>query len=243
MNKKNILVNIILLTLLVLLIFKENYIPKIYNIIKSKSSSEINIETEDYKHETALYKEYNKKGNIVMLGNSITYRVHWNELLNRNDIINRGIGHDITKGMLTRLNYVFNANPRICFIMGGINDINKGIDTEVIVSNLNQISDKLKKKNIKPIIYSIIYVAESYPEYEQKNKLILNTNKEIETMCLKNDIEFINLNHTLSSNKALKKMYSFDGLHLTALGYVKWKEIIAPIINREIEEQNKTKHQ
>jgi lysophospholipase L1-like esterase len=235
MNKKKlILVNFILLALLVLIILKENYIPRFYNSIKSKTPSEININTTDYKHETELYNAYSKKGNVVMLGNSITYRANWNELLNRNDIINRGIGNDVTEGMLMRLNSVIDVKPRICFVMGGINDINKGVKTKNIVSNLSEIAYILKQNRITPIVYSIIYVAKSYPNYEKKNNLIQKTNIDIEAMCLKNEIEFVNLNDVLSSNKILNKSDSFDGLHLTASAYSKWKNIIEPIINRKI---------
>ena len=37
-----------------------------------------------------------------MLGNSNTYGVDWVELLDREGIINRGIGSDITEGFLNR---------------------------------------------------------------------------------------------------------------------------------------------
>lgn len=239
MNKKTlIIINILLLVILVCISVKENYLPKFYNFIKSKTPvKEVEIKTQNYKHETALYKEYNKKGNIVMLGNSITYRVHWNELLNRNDIINRGIGNDITKGMLMRLQDVYKANPKICFVMGGINDINKGVKKDEIVSNLHQISSQLKSKNITPIIYSIIYVAESYPNFIEINQKIHSVNKNLIAMCIKNDIKFVNLNEVLATNKTLNETYSFDGLHLTASAYKKWKEIITPIIIKALDEE------
>ena len=58
-----------------------------------------------------------------MLGNSLTNRISWNELLVRDDIANRGIGSDITAGFINRINFVFNVKPKICFIEGGVNDL------------------------------------------------------------------------------------------------------------------------
>ncbi len=50
--------------------------------------------------------------NIVMLGNSLTNRISWNELLGRDDVANRGIGSDITAGFTHRINFAFNVNPK-----------------------------------------------------------------------------------------------------------------------------------
>ncbi len=48
-----------------------------------------------------------RKGEIVFLGNSITERVSWSELLENDKIINRGIGGDICWGVYDRLDEVF----------------------------------------------------------------------------------------------------------------------------------------
>jgi len=238
-NKKLLILNIILLTALAIITIKEDYHKRLIYKINSKLSSENKKFNSywEYKHETELYKYYNKEGNIVMLGNSITYRANWNELLNRNDIINRGIGNDLTEGMVNRLESVINVNPKICFVMGGGNDINKGISPEIIASNINTIIKKLTENGIKPKIFSIIHVSETFPDFKNVNIEITQTNNLIRNLCSADSVSFIDLNLTLSKNNMLKEEYSFDGIHLSALGYNKWKEIITPIITHELSPQ------
>ena len=76
----------------------------------------------EYNVRRSLFEVYQPKDiRIVMLGDSITDKVDWNELLSRTDVVNRGIGSDITEGFINRLSDIYVLNPETCFIMGGIN--------------------------------------------------------------------------------------------------------------------------
>lgn len=212
---------------------RESYFQKLISKITAVHVTQDNNFWDNwkYKQEMDLYKVYRKEGKIVMLGNSITYRCNWNELLNRDDVINRGIGSDTTEGFLNRLEFVYNTNPEICFIMGGINDIYKGENPKMIVNNLASLIDSLKAKNIKPVIQSILYVAEDCPNAEQLNKQIETTNQLIEKMCLSKKELFWNLNKTLNNEDYLREEYSFDGIHLTFEAYKKWGHRITQFLN------------
>jgi len=234
-NNRLILINVILFVGLISLSMQKN--DPASKIIKLKSQDVVDTTYLDnwrYKTEIDLYKYYQKDGKIVMLGNSITYLVDWNELLNREDVINRGIGSDITEGFLARIEYVFNVKPTLCFIMGGVNDIAKGIRPEKITLNLGEIARRLNEKDIKPIIFSILYAGANYPNYIDFNKSVKHTNMMIKEMCIEKEIKFFDLNVSLSDNEVLQAKYTFDGLHLTGLGYDKWREIMLPIIEREL---------
>lgn len=234
--KHSILINIILLLAITFVVLKSDFYDNLIYKFSNKASAEDSYQNRwEYKHNTDLYKLYNKPANIVMLGNSITYRVDWNELLNRTDIANRGIGNDITLGMLNRLQDVYDVNPKVCFVMGGINDIMNDIEPEKIVLNIEAICNDLKEKNIKPIVYSIIYTSKKYPNHKNINNIILQTNSLLELGCFNNNITFVDINTTLSDNYSLKQEFSFDGVHLSAQGYKIWKELINPIIKQEID--------
>ncbi len=162
-----------------------------------------------------------------MLGNSITYRVDWSELLNRNDVINRGIGSDITEGFLNRLKYIYSVDPKICYIMGGVNDIAQKIPQEVTVQNIRIIIDSLKQHRIIPVLQSVLYVAENYRNSEFMNQKINSLNSELVKVAGDCNITFLDLNASLSSGNRLIGEYALnDGIHLTGAGYEKWKIVL-----------------
>jgi len=184
-----------------------------------------------YIEEMSHYSVYRKHADIVMLGNSITERADWSELLNRNDIVNRGIGSDITEGYLNRMESIYSVSPKICFIMGGVNDIAKNISLESTVSNIAQICKELNVHQIIPVLQSVLYVANTYPEYEKMNMSIFRMNLEFERVASENNIRFVDLNQHLASEKELIAEYVLsDGIHLNGAGYAKWRTVLSGII-------------
>ena len=77
-------------------------------------------------------------GKIVFLGNSITEMGDWKKLTGDSTVINRGIGGDITFGILQRLDEVLNRKPSKIFLLIGINDIGKDIPPAVIADNIKK---------------------------------------------------------------------------------------------------------
>lgn len=239
MSKKTlIIINFILISLLIAISIYEKYPFKIRKHIALLNSDLPSFwHNKNYRHEMTLYKHYHKTANIVMLGNSITYRANWNELLQRNDIINRGISGDITAGYIARLQHVYKARPKLCFIMGGINDVIQGIDKDTIVNNLLTISQKLKQNNIKPFLFSVLYVANTFPHSKSTNQLIQTINKDIKALSAENNILYIDVNEVLSENHHLKEIYSYDGIHLNGTAYQKWSHLLTPIIKANLPDE------
>jgi lysophospholipase L1-like esterase len=185
------------------------------------------LDNPEYVEKISLYSVYGKQGKIAMLGNSITARVDWSELLNRNDIINRGIGSDVTEGFLNRMEYIYSVKPQICYIMGGVNDIARNIKLEETVQNIKKIIEGLKQHKIKPVLQSVLYVADTYPNYLAMNQKIESMNAELEKVAKESKVIFLNLNNILSSENQLIKEYAIkDGIHLNGSGYEKWKSVL-----------------
>jgi len=164
--------------------------------------------------------------NIVMLGDSITEGINWNELLERDDISNQGIGEDTTEGFLNRVEYVYKLKPEMCFIMGGVNDLGKNIPIKNIMDNIAIIVSRLKENNIKVIMQSTLYVSKKWPFYKKRNKDIMKLNQQIKEYCNKYNVDYIDINQVVSQNGILQDKYTEDGVHLLENGYEKWKELI-----------------
>lgn len=172
------------------------------------------------------FMTYEGQANIVMLGDSMTEFAHWNELLGRNDVVNRGISGDITEGILNRLETVVKVKPRYCFFMGGINDFVKGISFDITVGNSIAIINRLNDNGIRPVIQSVIYTGYNYDGQKEINLLASRINEVMKKFAINNNIYFLDLNNYLSEGGLLNPDYTYDGLHLNAKGYSIWGQVI-----------------
>ena len=107
------------------------------------------------------------------------------ELLGVNSIANRGVGDDVTEGYLNRLNDFNNKNIKLCFIMGGINDITDGIEIEHTFENMKKIILKLKRMNIQPILQSTLFIAKQRKDYIEINNKVLKLNLLYKNIVIK----------------------------------------------------------
>jgi lysophospholipase L1-like esterase len=177
-----------------------------------------------YSEQLNIEPAYIRPTKIIMLGTSHVYKAHWDELLNRSDIGNRGIGSDITAGFLHRLRFVFASRPQICFIEGGGNDIAWHIPVDTIIPNLGKLVDTLRTAHICPVLHTIFHVAANYPASAYVNDQITMVNKRILQLAASRNIEYIDMNATFAPEHVLLPQYSQpDGIHLNARAYLRWK--------------------
>ena len=145
------------------------------------------------------------KFSIVMIGDSITDGAEWYELLKNNEVQNRGIGGDTTKGILDRLDTI-NKSIKKAFIMIGINDIAGYKRVDEIYNNYIKILEDLERKDIKVYIQSVLYVGKNYPNSDYFNKEVKNLNKKLEQIAKDKKIDFIDLNSIFAPNNYLEKI-------------------------------------
>lgn len=184
-----------------------------------------------------VIKEFKKHplnfGDIVFIGNSITAEgKDWSERLNCPNIKNRGIGGDVTDGVLARLDEITYFKPKAVFLLIGINDLwnNKpNIPSfEYISSNIIKISKAINKgsPNTKIYIQTILPVEKAI---YKKNIMIINSIlKQAEKS---NPYKIIDL-HSVFVNEqgAIKSNLSTDGIHLSEKGYDIWTNFIKATI-------------
>jgi lysophospholipase L1-like esterase len=176
---------------------------------------------------TDLYAAYQpKQANIVMLGDSVTHNVEWNELLGRDDVVNRGIGGDNTLGMLRRIGFVYKLHPKICFVMGGVNDMKDGISVEEVFDHYQKIVAGLKERGIIPVIQSTFYSVKLPAENTDR------LNKVLKKYAEDQGLYYMDLNRSLAVNRSLKKELSPDGTHLNAKGYEVWKRELEIVLKK-----------
>jgi lysophospholipase L1-like esterase len=187
----------------------------------------------NYELEIGKYQNYkSRQADIVMLGNSITHGINWNELLDRKSISEQGIPSDITEGVLNRLEYVYRVKPQICFIMIGVNDIFSWIPTDTVFANYKKIIEKLKAHNIIPVIQSVLYAGEIQQSADNRNVEIKKLNKMLFNYSKNNNIEYLNLNRKMSRSNFLKSNLTFDGIHLNGEGFKVWGREVDKVLRK-----------
>ncbi|HEX2963334.1 MAG TPA: GDSL-type esterase/lipase family protein [Ignavibacteriales bacterium] len=190
----------------------------------------------NYWLQTGLYNIYRTQhSNVVMLGNSITHGVNWNELLGRNDVAERGIPSDMVEGFLSRLDYIYKLNPKVCFIMGGINDIYSGFSVDTVFNEYVRVIRGLQNHNIIPVIQSTLFVSQKWHNARDKNPEVNKLNMLLKDYAAKNNITFVDLIPQMTHDGLLKDELTYDGLHLNANGYAIWREKLDQILNKMIQ--------
>ncbi len=202
-----------------------------FSCTKKSEKPLISLRNKVYNHQTELHTIYKLKDvKIVMLGNSITQGVNWNELLGYDKIVNRGISRDITSKFLLRLDDIISINPEYCFIMGGINDLYDDIPVDTIFANYSKIVNRLIDNNIIPVIQSTLYVSPQWKQHIEKNEEVARLNSLLIKLALEKNLLFVNVNNVLSDGKILIDDYTTDGVHLNAKGYKLWGSELEKLI-------------
>jgi len=168
------------------------------------------------------------KGRVIFLGNSITEIGQWGKLTGDTTVINRGIGGDITFGVLKRLDDVIKREPSKVFLLIGINDIGKDIPDTVIADNIRKIVARINAGSAATKVYvqSILPVNRDFPNFPQhydKQEHVLHVNAILPHVLQGLSCTFVNIFPLLlDAQQRLDAQYALDGLHINNKGYEIW---------------------
>lgn len=171
------------------------------------------------------------ENSIIFVGDSLTQRGLWNELLPEGNTINRGINSDSTEGVYNRLDEVIESKPSDVFLMIGINDLRYEIPTVELLNNYKRILNKLHKE----IPETKVYVQSILPvRYDASMDVSMISNKEIkrinsELVELANELgyEYVDLHSLYEESGEMNNELTTDGIHLNGEGYRVWKDILS----------------
>lgn len=172
--------------------------------------------------------------NIVFLGNSITAGGNdWGVRLNYPNVRNRGIGGDVTEGVLHRLNEITYYKPKAVFLLIGINDLWNVSPFEPSVSyiskNIIRITQEIQKKSPE----TKVYVQTILPVEKQIYRAYINEiNNILKLEESSNSYTIIDLHSFFVDDKGLiiEDFFS-DGIHLTEEGYNNWVKVVRPVVH------------
>lgn len=191
-----------------------------------------------YEQRRTLFEQLpNTKNEIIFLGNSITDGSEWAELFQNKRIKNRGISGDVTEGVLFRLEEVTESKPAKVFLLIGINDLARNVPKETVFENISRIASTINQQSPKTemFVQSILPVNPSFGKFEghcSKTGEVKWINRKLENFCAQSGFQYVDLfTHFKNENDDfMNPEFTNDGLHLTGKGYLKWAEIIKPLL-------------
>lgn len=170
---------------------------------------------------------------IVFLGNSITERAQWQELLPGKKILNRGIGGDNSFGVLARLDSILVDQPAKLFLDIGINDIGRGLPISVITDNYRRIIERVRSlspgtrmylESVLPMNDAVLTAA----YLKNKKDTVLALNRNILALAKEYKLPYVDLHNDVFADVQgdLKKEMTVDGIHLRPAAYVLWVDYL-----------------
>jgi len=189
--------------------------------------------TDHYAQRVELFKnEASVEKAIVFLGNSITEGGDWKKLLKDSTAVNRGIGGDITFGVLNRLDETIALKPAKLFLLIGINDLAKEIPDEVIIENTYTIVNRIRSGSPSTKIYvqSILPVnptMKKFPARYAKGDHIVRINEQLKKYESHFKYVYVDIYSSfLDANQNMDSKYTREGLHLNPAGYQHWITVL-----------------
>jgi lysophospholipase L1-like esterase len=162
----------------------------------------------------------------VFLGDSITEGGSWHELFPDSQVRNRGIGGDVTAGVLERIEQVRQGQPGQVFLLIGTNDLAFGVTEAEIVANIRTIIDEIHA--VSP--QTEIYVQSVLPRAIEFREQVESLNQAIQP-AIEGAATWIDLYPIfLDTDGSIKNAYSNDELHLHGAGYLAWRDAIKKFV-------------
>jgi len=185
-----------------------------------------------------LNRNYCKKGQTVLAGDSITELFNHTELFAEYtaetgmSVYNRGISGDTSDRLLERFEKnVLNIAPKNIVLLIGTNDLGVGAEIEFAAENIKKIIQLAKEKlNEVNIILEAVYPVNNgiinWGKRSNRDIAVLNSN--LRQLAAELDVKYLDLTEQLSDEKGrLKAEYTYDGLHPNVLGFeIAAREII-----------------
>ncbi|HZY79804.1 MAG TPA: GDSL-type esterase/lipase family protein [Cyclobacteriaceae bacterium] len=203
----------------------------------------LNCQAQDWDTIPVLPDHYNNKleafkkqkastGKILFLGNSITEMGDFKTLLKDTTVVNRGIGGDITFGVIARIEEVTRFKPSKLFLLIGVNDLSKRIPENVILNNIFSIVSLIHAQSPKTKVYvqSILPVnptVQKFPKGYDVGENARLINGQLANLTKRLNYTFVDMHKFFTDVEGnMDAKYTYDGLHLNAAGYALWMKIL-----------------
>jgi lysophospholipase L1-like esterase len=119
--------------------------------------------------------------------------------------------------------------------MIGANDLQRGIEPEVVAANIEQAVRSLQDAHVSPVLESVLFVGDKLVAegYRDINPSTERLNSLLRDVARNTNVPFLELNSTLAPSGRLASEFTYDGQHLKGEAYIRWRDAIRSLTRRE----------
>lgn len=162
---------------------------------------------------------------IVMLGDSITAEADWNRLLPDQPLVNEGHPGFTTEQLVAVAGEVAADDPAAVVVLTGTNDIRDGHPPTWTREHLERLIDRLEHGSATTIILQTVLPRADAPAEVRR------VNAEIRDLAARRGLRLLDLHETFDDGTgALRGDETYDGLHLTVVGYERWATVLERVL-------------
>jgi hexosaminidase len=171
---------------------------------------------------------------VVMLGDSLTDRGEWWELLGR-PVANRGIAADAIADVRARLDDVVALAPRTVFVLIGVNDLLEGAAPEAMARDHAALLGELHRRlpGARIVVESLLPIRDEVIARDEPlaSATVRRANELLARGTAAAGADWVDVAaHLADAGGELDPRYSSDGLHLTGAGYRAWADALRPYL-------------
>jgi lysophospholipase L1-like esterase len=166
---------------------------------------------------------------VVFLGDSITDCWPLNRHFPGKSYANRGVAGQTTRQIVRRMKAdVLDFKPEVLLVLGGTNDLARGVPPETIRQNLAAIGDLAWAQGTRPVFASVLPVSDHHEARNlkyQRTKLrplgaIAELNRWLRQVCEERGFVYLDyFSAMVDGNGQLRASLAEDGLHPNEEGY------------------------
>lgn len=165
---------------------------------------------------------------IVMLGDSITEQGDWFAMFPDRTIVNAGFSGYTSEQLVPLVRDVVDAESDAVFVLAGTNDVFNGRPPEWTVEQLDRLITEVETTAPEARI-----VIQTVLPAEERSAEVVATNAAIRSVAAARGLEVLDLYPAFDDgNGALRGAETYDGVHLTTIGYDRWATLLQPWFER-----------
>lgn len=171
---------------------------------------------------------------VVVLGDSLTERGEWSELLEQ-PVANRGISGDTVADVWSRLDDIVALEPRVVFVLVGVNDLAAGASPAVLAMHHAALVMELRRRlpRTRIVVESLLPIRDELVAGDDRltTAAVRRTNELLQRATAGAGADWLDVHAPLAdATGALDPRYASDRVHLSPAGYRAWAAALRPYL-------------